>query len=67
MTKVYVKKLATIKDSADCFYQIGKAVYRVSDETLDAFGVPQAKRWECSMEHFLHYQGAGVFGELTFE
>jgi hypothetical protein len=60
-----VYRMATIKDSTDTIWRVGHNVYRVSDETLDVNGMPQAKRWEADYDRFVYYLDRNVWDHLV--
>lgn len=50
-----VKELA--RGEGWSFWQIGNEVFRArTGEALDIYGHPMAKRWECSLSHWLHFR-----------
>lgn len=39
------------------FWQIGDEVYRAQEnQSLDVWGQPQSKRWECTIEHWTRFR-----------
>jgi hypothetical protein len=49
--------LAAATDRAIEFWLIGDQVFRVAGSyVLDVDGLPQSRRWECSLAHWQHYR-----------
>lgn len=66
-TKQYCAKIANIANSTDTYYQIGKAVYRVSNPTPNKQGYPSAMTYMCPAAEFLNYADTGKYGSITWE
>lgn len=57
--KPTVQVIALPKAGGKALWRINNDVYRAdANETLDVFGTPQDKRWECSFDHLMRYWNA---------